>query len=68
MHFPLPPPPLCWILSTFPIIPLSPRRLSPSPLVPLSPCRWDKTDWIRLTRATYDASLDQRDYRPKTKP
>ena len=28
----------------------------------------DRTDWIRLTRATYDACLDHRDYRPKTKP
>jgi uncharacterized LabA/DUF88 family protein len=26
----------------------------------------DKTDWIRLDRATYDACLDPRDYRPKT--
>jgi len=25
------------------------------------------TDWIRLDRATYDACLDPRDYRPKTK-
>ncbi len=25
----------------------------------------DKTDWIRVDRATYDACLDRRDYRPK---
>jgi uncharacterized LabA/DUF88 family protein len=25
----------------------------------------DKTDWIRIDRATYDACLDRRDYRPK---
>ena len=25
----------------------------------------DKTDWIKLDRATYDACLDTRDYRPK---
>ncbi len=25
----------------------------------------DKTDWIRIERATYDACLDTRDYRPK---
>ncbi|WP_374652407.1 NYN domain-containing protein [Dongia sp.] len=25
----------------------------------------DKTDWIRIDRATYDACLDTRDYRPK---
>ena len=24
----------------------------------------DKTDWIRIDRATYDACLDRRDYRP----
>jgi uncharacterized LabA/DUF88 family protein len=28
----------------------------------------DKTDWIRIDRATYDACLDRRDYRPKTVP
>jgi len=27
----------------------------------------DKTDWIRIDRATYDAYLDRRDYRPKPK-
>jgi len=26
------------------------------------------TDWIRIDRATYDACLDPRDYRPKSKP
>jgi uncharacterized LabA/DUF88 family protein len=26
------------------------------------------TDWIKIDRATYDACLDPRDYRPKTKP
>ncbi len=26
----------------------------------------DKTDWIPIDRATYDACLDTRDYRPKT--
>lgn len=25
----------------------------------------DKTDWIRIDRATYDACLDRRDYRRK---
>lgn len=25
----------------------------------------DRTDWIRIERATYDACLDRRDYRPK---
>lgn len=28
----------------------------------------EKTDWIRIDRATYDACLDRRDYRPKTRP
>jgi NYN domain len=28
----------------------------------------DRTDWIRIDRATYDACLDTRDYRPKPKP
>jgi len=27
----------------------------------------DKTDWIRIDRATYDACIDPRDYRPKDK-
>lgn len=26
----------------------------------------EKTDWIPIDRATYDACLDRRDYRPKT--
>jgi uncharacterized LabA/DUF88 family protein len=26
----------------------------------------NKTDWIRIDRATYDACLDRRDYRPRT--
>ena len=26
----------------------------------------DKTDWIRIDRATYDACLDRRNYRPRT--
>ena len=26
------------------------------------------TDWIRIDRATYDACIDPRDYRPKSKP
>ena len=28
----------------------------------------DKTDWIQIDRATYDACLDKRDYRPKALP
>lgn len=28
----------------------------------------DKADWIRIDRATYDACLDRRDYRPKRLP
>jgi hypothetical protein len=28
----------------------------------------DKTDWIRIDRATYDACLDRRDYRAKLSP
>ena len=28
----------------------------------------NKTDWIRLDRATYDLALDPRDYRPKIAP
>lgn len=28
----------------------------------------DKTDWIRIDRATYDACLDRRDYRPRMAP
>ncbi len=38
---------------------------------PVSPTRpkqrgIDKTDWIRLDRATYDACIDPNDYRPRT--
>ena len=28
----------------------------------------DKTDWIRIDRATYDACVDRRDYRAKRSP
>jgi uncharacterized LabA/DUF88 family protein len=28
----------------------------------------NKTDWVRISRATYDACLDSRDYRPKSPP
>ena len=28
----------------------------------------DRTDWIRIDKATYDAAIDRRDYRPKRKP
>jgi len=28
----------------------------------------DKTDWVRIERATYEACLDRRDYRPKSLP
>jgi len=28
----------------------------------------EKTDWISIDRATYDACLDHRDYRPKDRP
>lgn len=28
----------------------------------------DKTDWIRIDRATYDSCLDRRDYRPRSAP
>src|SRR5439155_21614536 len=39
---------------------------------PVSPVPHNKrgingTDWIRIDRATYDACIDTRDYRPKTK-
>lgn len=26
----------------------------------------DKTDWFKIDRATYDACIDKRDYRPKS--
>lgn len=29
---------------------------------------WALTDWIRIDRATYDACLNRRDYRPKLSP
>jgi len=39
------------------------------PYSPVSRMRGiDKTDWIKLDRATYDACLDTRDYRPKNPP
>lgn len=28
----------------------------------------DKTDWVKIDRKTYDACLDTRNYRPKSKP
>ena len=28
----------------------------------------NKTDWIRIERATYDAALDPADYRPRRTP
>jgi uncharacterized LabA/DUF88 family protein len=42
------------IASAFPTSPTSPNRRG-----------INDTDWIRLDRATYDACLDPRDYRPK---
>jgi len=36
---------------------------SPSAPVPSNRRGIDKTDWIRIDRATYDACLDRRDYR-----
>jgi len=42
------------IASAFPVSPVTPNRKG---------INW--TDWIRIDRATYDASLDPRDYRPK---
>lgn len=41
--------------------------------LPFSPASRNKrginsTDWIKLDRATYDACIDPRDYRPKKKP
>ncbi|HJO61808.1 MAG TPA: NYN domain-containing protein [Desulfobacterales bacterium] len=43
------------IASAFPISPTSANRRG-----------INKTDWIPIDRATYDACLDKRDYRPKT--
>jgi hypothetical protein len=37
-----------------------------SPVVP-KPRGINGTDWIKIDRATYDACLDTRDYRPKRK-
>ena len=37
-----------------------------SPVVP-KPRGINSTDWIKIDRATYDACLDNRDYRPKKK-
>lgn len=37
-----------------------------SPVVP-KPRGINRTDWIKIDRATYDACLDTRDYRPKPK-
>ena len=37
-----------------------------SPVVP-KPRGINSTDWIKIDRATYDACLDARDYRPKPK-
>lgn len=30
-----------------------------------SGCGINKTDWVKIDRATYDQCLDPRDYRPK---
>jgi hypothetical protein len=43
------------IVSAFPFSPTSRNRRG-----------IEKTDWIRIDRALYDACLDRRDYRPKT--
>jgi len=45
------------IASAFPVSPSAPNRRG-----------IDKTDWIRIDRATYDACLDRRDYRRKNPP
>ena len=42
------------IAGAFPVSPVTPNRKG---------INW--TDWIRIDRATYDACLDPRDYRPK---
>ena len=43
------------------------KMASAFPFSPASPNRRgiNATDWIRIERATYDACLDNRDYRPK---
>ena len=45
------------IASAFPFSPTTRNRLG-----------IQKTDWIKIDRATYDACLDRRDYRPKKVP
>ncbi len=45
------------IASAFPASPAAPNRRG-----------IDKTDWIRIDRATYDNCLDRRDYRRKEPP
>jgi len=45
------------IASAFPTSPSVPNRRGV-----------DKTDWIRIDRATYDACLDRRDYRRRDPP
>ncbi|MDY7010833.1 MAG: NYN domain-containing protein [Planctomycetota bacterium] len=42
-----------WVASAFPVSPTSENRRG-----------IDKTEWIQITRADYDACLDPRDYRP----
>jgi uncharacterized LabA/DUF88 family protein len=46
-----------WLASAFPHSPTSPNKRG-----------IDKTDWIRIDKATYDACIDPRDYRPKPPP
>jgi hypothetical protein len=45
------------IASAFPVSPTAPNRRG-----------IDKTDWIRIDRATYDACLDRRNYRRREPP
>ena len=44
------------VASAFPFSPASPNRRGVN-----------GTDWVKIDRATYDACLDSRDYRPKPK-
>jgi uncharacterized LabA/DUF88 family protein len=46
------------------------KMASAFPFSPASPNRRgiNGTDWFKIDRATYDACLDTRDYRPKPKP
>src|SRR5215472_14681167 len=46
------------------------KMVSAFPQSPVSPNRRgiNKSDWIKIDRATYDSCLDKRDYRPKVKP